>query len=206
MPKCKNCGSEIQDGDMFCGYCGTRVEAVTETPQPAPERQTQQPAQPQQAYTETPHPVQVQPVVLKKVTLKSPIGELKNVKVGFSWTTFFFGPLVCLFRKDWAFGVIWLLVYVFLGSSDFVSGFVGGFVNGYSEATGGFANSDAQMGLYPGAMFVYFVAIIIPELIFQTIMAFKYNKMYIKKLLAKGWQPYGPDDAYTLKQKGIWNK
>lgn len=178
MPKCKNCGSEIQDGDMFCGYCGTRVEAVTETPQPAPERQTQQPAQPQQAHTETPHPVQVQPVVLKKVTLKSPIGELKNVKVGFSWTTFFWGGFVCLFRKDWIPGFIWLAVYL---------------LSLYLNITSSFQSVLADL-------------LMIVISISQIAGAFIYNKMYIKGLLAKGWKPYGPDDAYTLRQKGIWNK
>lgn len=34
------------------------------------------------------------------VTLKSKVGVVKTVKVGFSWTTFFFGWWVALFRGD----------------------------------------------------------------------------------------------------------
>ncbi|AXJ12915.1 MULTISPECIES: DUF2628 domain-containing protein [Streptococcus] len=38
--------------------------------------------------------------------------QTKNVKVGFSWTTLFFGPFVPLFRKDWKWFGIMLSVTV----------------------------------------------------------------------------------------------
>lgn len=43
--KCKNCGSEIPDGAMFCGVCGTRVE---------PEEAPAAPAAPETPVVETP--------------------------------------------------------------------------------------------------------------------------------------------------------
>ncbi|MBM7643742.1 DUF2628 domain-containing protein [Streptococcus loxodontisalivarius] len=43
-----------------------------------------------------------------KVNLKNPeTNQTKSVKVGFSWTTFFFGFFVPLFRADWKwFGIM----------------------------------------------------------------------------------------------------
>lgn len=41
-----------------------------------------------------------------KVTLKNEIGQVKQVKVGFSWTMFFFGFFVPLFRGDWMYMLI----------------------------------------------------------------------------------------------------
>lgn len=45
--------------------------------------------------------------------------------VGFSWTTFFFGPFVPLFRMDWL-GLIGMLVLAVItcGISNFVAGFI----------------------------------------------------------------------------------
>lgn len=37
-------------------------------------------------------------------------GVMKEAKVGFSWTSFFFGGFVPLFRGDW----LWLLVWIVL--------------------------------------------------------------------------------------------
>ena len=41
-----------------------------------------------------------------KVLVKNEMGMMKSVKVGFSWTTFFFGVFVPLFRGD----VKWFLI------------------------------------------------------------------------------------------------
>ena len=42
-----------------------------------------------------------------KVRLENQNGEIKEVKAGFSWTTFFFSFFVPLFRKDWKwFGIM----------------------------------------------------------------------------------------------------
>lgn len=35
-----------------------------------------------------------------RVTLENPVGVIKSAKVGFSWTTLFFGGLVPLFRGE----------------------------------------------------------------------------------------------------------
>lgn len=49
------------------------------------------------------------------VKLRHPSGLLKDCKVGFSWTTFFFGAFVPLFRGDWK----WFLIILVLCSITF---------------------------------------------------------------------------------------
>lgn len=43
------------------------------------------------------------------ITLKNDAGITKTVKVGFSWTVFFFGFFVPLFRGDWKWAGIMVL-------------------------------------------------------------------------------------------------
>jgi len=47
---------------------------------------------------------------MSKITLKNDVGVVKRVPVGFSWTMFFFGPLVPLFRGDIKWTILYLLV------------------------------------------------------------------------------------------------
>jgi hypothetical protein len=41
-------------------------------------------------------------------------GETKNLPVGFSWTTMFFGFIPTMMRKNW--GVMWILIFVDLAA------------------------------------------------------------------------------------------
>ena len=64
--KCIKCQQELNPGDMFCQYCGTRVQAVTPAPAPAPQPVAPQPAPvvPQQVAAPVAQPVpQAAPVV-----------------------------------------------------------------------------------------------------------------------------------------------
>lgn len=47
---------------------------------------------------------------MAKVTLKNTAGVLKTAKVGFSWTTFFFGGWVAMFRGQWGEFAKWLFL------------------------------------------------------------------------------------------------
>lgn len=44
------------------------------------------------------------------VHLKNQAGLIREAKIGFSWTTFFFGAFVPIFRGDWKWFLIQLLV------------------------------------------------------------------------------------------------
>lgn len=75
------------------------------------------------------------------ITMLNPkTGAMKQAPIGFSWTTFFFGPFPALIRGQIGMGlVIWALILPTLGISTLV-------------------------------------------------FAFKYNKMYVKYLLEKGYK------------------
>ena len=47
---------------------------------------------------------------MAKVKLKNNVGVVKEVKVGFSWTTFFFGGWVAIFRGQWGEVLKWFFL------------------------------------------------------------------------------------------------
>ena len=42
-------------------------------------------------------------------------GMRRTAPVGFSWTSFFFGPIPCLFRQDWQTAIVVFLLSIVLG-------------------------------------------------------------------------------------------
>ncbi|EFV78933.1 hypothetical protein HMPREF1013_00817 [Bacillus sp. 2_A_57_CT2] len=50
---------------------------------------------------------------MAKVRLKNSAGVVKEVTVGFSWTTFFFGGFVAMFRGQWGEVAKWFLLNPF---------------------------------------------------------------------------------------------
>lgn len=60
-----------------------------------------------------------------KIILQNDTGLTKEVKKGFSWTTFFFGGFVPLFRGDlkWFF-IMWILALISFGISWIVMPFI----------------------------------------------------------------------------------
>ncbi|MGL5329261.1 MAG: hypothetical protein ACRDD7_08335 [Peptostreptococcaceae bacterium] len=89
------------------------------------------------------------------VRFKNNIGMVKQSKLGFSWTTFFFGFFPALFRGDFKYFFIQLIL---------------------ASLTLGLSN---------------------------LVFIFIYNKLYIKDLLAKGYEPYGQSDKDILVVNGF---
>lgn len=60
------------------------------------------------------------------IIFKNPLtGAMKEAPVGFSWTTFFFGFFPAVFRGDWKFALVQLLIgSITLGLSNIVFAFI----------------------------------------------------------------------------------
>lgn len=97
------------------------------------------------------------------VQLKNDSGHIIKAKIGFSWTTLFFGFFVPLFRKDWLFAAMFFLGSLVVSSiigpfSFFISIGVAIFYNelyirsllnaGYYAATADSDNALRQKGYY----------------------------------------------------------
>ena len=61
-----------------------------------------------------------------QITLTNKLtGEFKTVKIGFSWTTFFFGCFPALFRSDWKWaGIQFVAAWITAGISWLVMPFI----------------------------------------------------------------------------------
>lgn len=97
------------------------------------------------------------------ITLKHDSGITKRAKMGFSWTTFFFGFFVPLTRGDIKWAIILLLL----------SGAFGVFTFGIGAVVVG------------------------------IVFSFKYNSIYIKELIEKGYRPVTAEDQRLLTAKGV---
>ncbi|MFP7492918.1 DUF2628 domain-containing protein [Terribacillus saccharophilus] len=101
-----------------------------------------------------------------KAVLQNSGGLSKRVKVGFSWTTFFFGFLTPLFRGDLKWAIIIVIIEAVLGSFSFG---LGSFVTG-------------------------------------IVFSFIYNKIYIKELIEKGYQPADEESRVLLQEREILSR
>jgi len=82
-------------------------------------------------------------------------GLLKKIPEGFSWTSLFFGWFVPIFRGDFKWCILWLIITIF----------------------------TAGIG--------------------QIVMAFTYNKSYLKRMLEKGYIPEDDETMIKLTEKGL---
>lgn len=134
MMNCPKCGSNVNQGEMFCRVCGAKI--VSQSVQPNQIGQTpidnqsnqmgQIPVANQQVHAQNQYVSQQQPIMNNNVgfgasnyssysndetLINAYIGKnadkLKNG--GFSLNTFFFGNIYVLYRKMWMLGIIWFL-------------------------------------------------------------------------------------------------
>lgn len=94
------------------------------------------------------------------VRLKNEKGIIVESKVGFSWTTLFFGFFVPLFRSDFKMFALMALISII----------------------------SYKFSIFGWCMLIF---------------PFFYNKMYIKDLLNKGYEPYSDVDYQILVSKGF---
>lgn len=102
---CPNCGSNVNQGEVFCRVCGTKL--------PLP--QSSMPTNIQnnlQNNTQIQSGVNTQNSINNEYLIDAYIGKnAESLKNGsFSINTFFFGTLYVLYRKMWLLGIIWLAI------------------------------------------------------------------------------------------------
>ena len=122
MMNCPKCGSNVNQGEMFCRVCGAKI--VSQSIQP--NQMGQMPVANQQVQTQNQYVSQQQPIMnnnfgygasnyssysndesLINAYIGKNADKLKNG--GFSVNTFFFGNIYVLYRKMWMLGIIWFL-------------------------------------------------------------------------------------------------
>lgn len=123
MINCPKCGSNVNQGEMFCRVCGAKI--VSQSIQPNQIGAT--PSDNQQVYAQNQYVPQQQQIMNNNVEygtsnsssysndetlINAYIGKnadkLKNG--GFSVNTLFFGNIYVLYRKMWMLGIVWFLV------------------------------------------------------------------------------------------------
>ena len=93
------------------------------------------------------------------IIFKNPnTGAMKEAPVGFSWTTFFFGFFPALFRGDWKWGIIQLilamftagfsiLVFIFIYNKLYIKDLIGAGFKAQSIANGDMNYASAKIGM-----------------------------------------------------------
>ena len=134
MMNCPKCGSNVNQGEMFCRVCGAKIVSQSvqqnQMGQMPIDSQTNQmvqtPVANQQVHAQNQYVSQQQPIMNNNVgygtsnyssysndeaLINAYIGKnadkLKNG--GFSVNTFFFGNIYVLYRKMWMLGIVWFL-------------------------------------------------------------------------------------------------
>lgn len=113
-------------------------------------------------------------------------------RVGFSWTTLFFGWMVPFFRRDWSWGIFMIL---------------------FSTVTLGISSSMFWLTIFSSSMAFFSNGSLIPSgfLMFCSIcclwlgnifFGFVYNREYNKFLIKQGWSPATDKDKEFLFKDG----
>ncbi len=111
---------------------------------------------------------------MKKIVNLKKEKEVKTAVIGFSWTTFFFGFFVPLFRKDWIHAIIFAVIS-FIVTLPIKKEILG---------------IENQMMIS-----LIFLAV---SVILGVIFGFVYNRLYINGLLKKGWSSERAEDEKLL--------
>lgn len=102
---CPSCGSNVNQGEIFCRVCGTKIvsQSVQQNTMVQSNENQQNYAQSQYIYNNYSNDE-----ALINAYIGKNADKLKNG--GFSVCTFFFGNIYVLYRKMWLLGIIWFLV------------------------------------------------------------------------------------------------
>jgi len=127
--------------------------------------------------------------------------QSKTITLGFSWTTFLFGPvLVSLFRKDWKAAGLWFILNLI--PTSIISSQYTSLLEWQSMSPDKYF-SYFDIERIVGSYYESIAKTTLITLAAYFVIAFFINKNYVKRLVSSGWLPINAKAGAKLAAVGI---